>query len=101
MIRNELFRDGVCVAADIIDLDAGTFIREEHGVIISTRLLTADERAAYGPPALDPVGALATLLAVNGVLPVADAANAVGVEPDRLVSEAQAWAVAQQLGGQP
>ena len=101
MIRNETYTAGVCVAADIIDLAAGTIAREEHGVVILTRALTADERAMYGPPALDPVCALATLLAVNGVLPVADAANAVGVEPDRLVSEAQAWAVAQQLGGQP
>jgi len=47
------------------------------------------------PPApLDPVGALATLLAVESVLTVEDAANAVGLTPDDLVNEAQAWAAA-------
>jgi hypothetical protein len=47
------------------------------------------------PPApLDPVGALATLLAVESVLTVEDAANAVGLSPDDLVNEAEAWAAA-------
>ncbi len=43
---------------------------------------------------LDPVGALATLLVVVGTLDVQDAANAVGLTPDDLIAEAQAWAVA-------
>lgn len=42
---------------------------------------------------LDPTGALATLLAVTGVLDVGDAANAVGLTADDLVAEAQAWAM--------
>jgi hypothetical protein len=47
------------------------------------------------PPApLDPVGALATLLAVESVLTVEDAANAVGLTPTDLVNEAEAWAAA-------
>jgi hypothetical protein len=41
---------------------------------------------------LDPVGALATLLAVTEVVSVEDAANAVGLTPQDLVNEAQAWA---------
>ena len=53
------------------------------------------------PTGLDRAGVIATLNVVLGVWPLQDAANAVGVEPDGLVSEAQAWAVAQQLGGQP
>lgn len=96
MIRNEHFSNGVCIQADVIDLAAGTITREELGVVVSTRPLTLDERAVYGPAALDSVGALATLLAVRGVLSVTDAANAVGLPPDRLVSEAQAWAVASK-----
>ena len=44
---------------------------------------------------LGPTGALATLLVVQGVLPINDAANAIGVTANDLVLEAQAWAVAQ------
>jgi hypothetical protein len=43
---------------------------------------------------LDPLGAAMTLLAVLGVVPLDDAANAVGLTPADLVAEAQAWAVA-------
>jgi hypothetical protein len=46
------------------------------------------------PQPLDPVGSLATLLAVESVLTVEDAANAVGLTPTDLVNEAQAWAAA-------
>lgn len=49
MIRNEAFRDGLCVEAEIIDLDAGTIAHEENGVVVSTRALTDDERATYTP----------------------------------------------------
>ena len=51
MIRNEVFRDGTCVSAEIIDLAANTITFEEAGVARSTRPLTADEFAAYTPPA--------------------------------------------------
>ena len=40
---------------------------------------------------LDSTGALATLLAVEQVLSVQDAANAVGLTPDDLINEALAW----------
>ena len=46
---------------------------------------------------LNSVGVLATLLAVNNVLSLEDAANAVGKKPDVLITEAQAWAAAQSL----
>ena len=51
------------------------------------------------PPAapLDAVGALATLLAVEEVVSVTDAANAVGLTPDQLVAEAEAWAAAEEM----
>ena len=45
---------------------------------------------------LDPLGALATLLAVLGLATVDDAANAVGLTPQDLTHEAQAWAVASE-----
>lgn len=49
------------------------------------------------PPApLDPVGALATLLAVLEVVPLDDAANSVGLTPRDLITEAQAWALTQE-----
>ena len=47
------------------------------------------------PLPLDPVGALATLLAVTEVLSVQDAANAVGLDPAQLIDEANAWAAVQ------
>jgi len=40
---------------------------------------------------------VATLNAVLGVWPLADAANAAGVEPEHLIAEAEAWAVAQEI----
>jgi hypothetical protein len=43
-------------------------------------------------PPLDPTGALATLLAVLELSTVQDAANAVGLAPEDLVAEAEAWA---------
>jgi hypothetical protein len=51
-----------------------------------------------GPQPLDPTGALATLLAVVGTLTVTDAANAIGLTPDDLVTEAEAWAAAGDAG---
>ncbi len=44
------------------------------------------------PSPLDCVGALATLLAVTEVVTVQDAANAVGLDPQALIDEAEAWA---------
>lgn len=49
MIRNEVFANGACVSAEIIDLDAGTIAFEDKGVVKSTRALTADEVARYTP----------------------------------------------------
>jgi hypothetical protein len=46
---------------------------------------------------LEPVGASITLLVVLGVVPITDAANAVGLSPGDLVAEAEAWAVAAAL----
>jgi hypothetical protein len=45
-------------------------------------------------PSLDAAGALATLLVIEGVLNIEDAANAVGTVPENLVAEAEAWAIA-------
>lgn len=44
-------------------------------------------------PPLDATGALATLLVVDGVVTLQDAANAIGEEPEHLVHEAEAWGV--------
>ncbi len=94
MIRNETFIDGICLEADIYDLDARWFQREEAGVIVSERAMTDEEVRRYGPQPLDATGALATLLAVEEVLSVQDAANAVGLTPTDLENEARGWAAA-------
>jgi hypothetical protein len=43
---------------------------------------------------LDPAGVAATLNAVLGLWTLTDAANAVGLTPEDLVAEAEAWAAA-------
>lgn len=45
------------------------------------------------PRSLDRIGALATLLAVEEVVTVADAANAVSLTEQNLIDEAMAWSV--------
>jgi hypothetical protein len=50
--------------------------------------------SAHFPPQfkpLDPAGSLATLLVVEGVLVLEDAANAIHEEPQHLIAEAEAW----------
>jgi hypothetical protein len=49
VIRNEVYRGGVVVSAEIIDLDADTFTVEEQGEVVSVRPLTAAERQAQIP----------------------------------------------------
>jgi hypothetical protein len=94
MIRNETFTDGVCIEADVFDFNTRTYAREEMGVVVVTRPMTDEEVRRFGPQPLDAVGSLATLLAVESVLTVEDAANAVGLTPTDLVNEAEAWAAA-------
>jgi hypothetical protein len=54
----------------------------------------ADAEAAEPPfPPLDATGALATLLVVEGVLDIDDAAHSVGTTGEHLVHEATAWGV--------
>jgi hypothetical protein len=52
------------------------------------------------PRSLPPAGALATLLVVEGLLDIADAANAVRVSPQSLITEAEGWAAAMQMLGE-
>lgn len=96
MIRRDETKIGNTVVEAIeIDLDAGTICVERNGKIVDgPRPLSLEERRMYGPSPLDAVGALATLLAVSGAVDLTDAANAVGLTPDDLVAEAQAWSVA-------
>lgn len=93
---------------DITDHGDGTYSVNGISVAatdLSTALVVFDGMAPSDwveprPPhaPLEPVGALATLLAVVGVLSVHDAANAVGLLSEDLVAEAEAWAVAQASG---
>jgi hypothetical protein len=93
MIRNETFSNGICVEADIYNLDSRWYQREEAGVIVAERAMTDAEVIQYGPKPLDATGALATLLAVESALSVQDAANAVGLTEQDLINEAEAWSV--------
>jgi len=83
---------------EIIDLSAGTYTLTEDGQVVEgPRPLSTWEWQVYGPQPLEALGAAMTLLAVLGVVPLLDAANAVGLTPDQLVAEAEAWAAAGEL----
>jgi hypothetical protein len=56
---------------------------------------TADEAGTQSVVQDSQKRALATLLAVLEVATVQDAANAVGLTPDDLIAEAQAWEAAE------
>lgn len=53
------------------------------------------------PKPLQPAGTLATLLVVEGLLSIEDAANAVRVTPADLVREAEGWAAGAALNNPP
>ena len=72
----------------------GTFTVTSYapdGTVVGVETITVPIEPPF--PSLDPVGALATLLVVEGVLPLSDAANAIHEEPAHLEHEAQAWAL--------
>jgi hypothetical protein len=79
IVRNETFQDGVCVYAEVIDLDGGTLTVEERGVVVSSRPLTPDEVAAYTPQPDARESALAKLQALG--LTEAEALALVGGTP--------------------
>lgn len=60
-----------------------------NGILVETQSVPDPE-----PHPLIGAGALATLLAVIGVVTLSDAANAVELPEESLIAEAQAWAVA-------
>lgn len=65
---------------------------------IDGKLVETDEVPVPDPVQrpLEPAGALATLLVVEGLLPLQDAANAVYQTPEALILEAEAWAAAEE-----
>lgn len=97
MIRNETFLNGICIEADIYDLDTRIYQREETGVIVATRPMSDDEIRLWGPQSLNQIGSLAALLVVQGAVSIEDAANALQITPQDLVNEAQGWAAAKGL----
>lgn len=94
MIRNEKFLNGIVFEADIYDLENRWYQCEKNGVIVLEREMTLDEIRLVGPKPLDTNGVIATMNAVLGLWPLQDAANAVGLNPEDLIIEAQSWAVA-------
>lgn len=96
----EYWADGSTLARTVQDLGDGTAVvsvYDQTGSLVSTETVTVTEPAQEP---LDHAGALAALLACLNVVPVVDAANAVGVTPDQLEAEVLAWEVAgAALGG--
>lgn len=87
--------DGVTIIARIVDNGDGTGVRynyDAEGNITSQDDLTGLPIQTW--PSMDNAGALATLLVVEGVLPIEDAANTQQTVPEHLIAEAEAWSVA-------
>jgi hypothetical protein len=68
LIRNETYRDGVLVVAEIVDIDAGTISHEVKGVVKSTRPMTDDEAVAYAPAPVSVEDRIGILEAENAAL---------------------------------
>lgn len=65
------------------------------GALWNPTTLTFDDPPFVPPyPALEPAGSLATLLVVEEMLPIEDAARSVRATPDWLIHEATAWSLA-------
>ena len=86
--------DGETKIAYIIDNGDGTGQRTNYnpdGSVSSVEDLIDLPIFSYTP--LDNTGALATLLVVQGLLSIEDAANAIHEEPTHLEHEAEAWSL--------
>lgn len=91
--RNEVWIDSVLreVWIDYGDGTGSVSYFDEQGVATGFDTLTLEPHTY---PPMDHTGVLGALLVVEGVLPLADTANAVaGGDPDWLVAEAEAWSL--------
>lgn len=89
MRTDETWSDGVLVERDIWDLDTSTYTREENGVVVSTRPLTAEEITALTPvaetsPAADALDAAADQAAQSLIADVRDLAVQLRAAADAL-----------------
>lgn len=94
MTTRETWFEGVLVerTVDHNDGTATVTTYDADGTVTSTETITGLPIVPPFPP-LDATGALATLLVVEGVVSLQDAANALHEEPAHLEHEAQAWGV--------
>ena len=95
MIRlsTEFGPDGVTLVRTLDDNEDGTGTVTNYTDGISVGTETVVMSVPIQEP-LDHAGSLVALLACLSVVPVADAANAVGVTPEVLEAEVLAWEVA-------
>ena len=90
----EYWSDGATLKSKLEDNGdgTGTFTTyDQAGALINTTPMIGLPLASYEP--LDPAGALATLLVVEGLVSITDAANAVRQEEAHLEHEAMAWSL--------
>jgi hypothetical protein len=94
MSNREVWFEGVLIERTVNNNDGtGTHTTfDADGNVTSETALTGLPIIPPFDP-LDATGALATLLVVEGVLDIDDAANAIHEEPAHLEHEAQAWAL--------
>lgn len=96
MMRQTFDSDGLLVEA-FTDNGDGTGTRTTYNADGTVEAIETVSGLPVIPPfpPLDATGALATLLVVEGVVGLQDAANALHEEPAHLIHEAESWA----LGG--
>ena len=90
----EYWSDGATLKSKLEDNGdgTGTFTTyDEAGSLINTTPMIGLPLASYEP--LDPTGSLATLLVVEGLVSITDAANAIRQEAAHLEHEAMAWSL--------
>jgi hypothetical protein len=93
IVETSYASDGVTLAYTLDVESDGTGVLTRYnsdGTVASTETLSGLEPIPPFPP-LDDTGALATLLAVIGVITVQEAANVEHVPPEHIQHEALAW----------
>ena len=92
------------LVSELRAVDATVIDANDVGGLVAVYTPDAQDETALGAvvaahggpqqyPPLNEAGALATLLVVLNLVPLADAANAIHEEPAHLVAEAEAWSL--------
>lgn len=99
MIQDRFGREIVDLENGIFAIDGMTLDTAGKGLESAISTFNAMQPEGWTEPKqpLDAVGVMATLNVVLELWTLEDAANAVGLQPEDLIAEAEAWAAARDL----